>query len=159
MSTNSFIGIKTPDNKIKGIYCHWDGYIENNGLVLQKYYDNEDKINQLINLGSISSLGIEIGTKTDFNNPGNTDLNTIAYHRDRGEDLEIQVYDNPKKLHNYGCYEYAYIYDPDEKKWLLFDLDTDTYKDLEPIINNYIINNKHGINDYVERLSKLKPMK
>ena len=37
MATRSFIGIVEED-KIKGIYCHWDGYPENVGAILNGHY-------------------------------------------------------------------------------------------------------------------------
>ena len=37
MSTNSFIAYKE-NNKITGIYCHWDGYLEYNGDMLKTLY-------------------------------------------------------------------------------------------------------------------------
>ena len=37
MGTRSMIAIQNPYNKqIKAVYCHWDGYLEHNGSLLQK---------------------------------------------------------------------------------------------------------------------------
>lgn len=58
MSTNSLIAMKTSDGKVKAVYCHWDGYLGYVGRILINYYDNLDKVKTLINLGSISSLGV-----------------------------------------------------------------------------------------------------
>ena len=33
MATRSAIGMKTPEGKIKAIYCHWDGYVDNLSLI------------------------------------------------------------------------------------------------------------------------------
>jgi len=49
----------------KSVYCHWDGYLEHNGEILQKHYDSA-KANQLVALGDISSLRPEIGEKHAF---------------------------------------------------------------------------------------------
>lgn len=43
MSTRSTIGIRHEDGSVTKIYCHWDGYIEWNGAILQKYYNTADK--------------------------------------------------------------------------------------------------------------------
>ena len=58
MSTRSSIAIKNEDGSIDAIYCHNDGYLTNNGAILYKNYQDPAKVQQLINLGSISSLGI-----------------------------------------------------------------------------------------------------
>ena len=78
----------------KSVYCHWDGYLEHNGEILQKHYDSA-KANQLVALGDISSLRSEIGEKHAFSKlevpmDGEAydklygDMTTF-YGRDRGE--------------------------------------------------------------------------
>jgi hypothetical protein len=64
MSTNSRIGVMHGD-KVKSIYCHWDGYLEHNGQILDQYYDSA-KANQLVSLGDMSSLRPSIGEKHAF---------------------------------------------------------------------------------------------
>jgi hypothetical protein len=49
----------------KSVYCHWDGYLEHNGAILQEHYDSS-KANQLVALGDLSSLRPEIGEKHAF---------------------------------------------------------------------------------------------
>jgi len=93
MGTRSAIGIYH-GNKIKGIYCHWDGYLSHNVQILQKYY-NSPKTNQLIALGNVSFLAPEIGEKHPFS-VFDTDMTseefdskyqdmTTFYGRDRNE--------------------------------------------------------------------------
>lgn len=58
MSTRSFIGYKEGENKYKGIYCHFDGYIKQGvGETLLTHYQDEGKVKKLIALGDLSSLG------------------------------------------------------------------------------------------------------
>ena len=58
MSTNSMIGILNDDNKtVTAIYCHWDGYISNNGYLLSAFWKDKKKAESLIKVGSISGLG------------------------------------------------------------------------------------------------------
>ena len=64
MSTNSRIGIMHGD-KVKSVYCHWDGYLEHNGQILQDHY-NSAKANMLVALGDLSSLRPELGEKHAF---------------------------------------------------------------------------------------------
>ena len=67
MSTRSRIGIEFENGTVASIYCHWDGYPDNNGVILLEHYQDVEKIKQLIELGDISSLAPEIGEKHDFN--------------------------------------------------------------------------------------------
>ena len=60
MSTRSRIGVMHGD-KLKSVYCHWDGYLQHNGQLLQDHYDSA-KANHLVSLGYISSLKEETGT-------------------------------------------------------------------------------------------------
>lgn len=84
MGTRSRIGIKNADETITSIYCHWDGYPDHNGQILMEHYTNEGKIQKLMALGDLSTLGKEIGEPHDFNN--RVDGWCTAYGRDRGEE-------------------------------------------------------------------------
>lgn len=50
MSTRSTIGIKE-NGIIRSIYCHWDGYPENNGKILYEHYNSKEKVEELLRLG------------------------------------------------------------------------------------------------------------
>jgi hypothetical protein len=110
MATRSVIAMEK-DDVIFSAYCHWDGYLENNGEILNKHYRNPEKILQLISLGDMSSLGSEIGEKHDFDNREHKDW-TCYYGRDRGEDgTESKTWDNRKAMieHHWDC-EYFYLW-------------------------------------------------
>jgi len=64
MGTRSRIGIMHGD-KVKSIYCNWDGYLEHNGQILQKHY-NSARANMLVALGDMSSLGPVLGQAHPF---------------------------------------------------------------------------------------------
>ena len=85
MGTRSRIGVMHGD-KVKSVYCHWDGYLEHNGKILQENYDSA-KANQLVALGDLSSLDKEVaipeGIAHSFQVP--LDGITVFYGRDRGE--------------------------------------------------------------------------
>lgn len=85
MATRSRIGIYNADGTITGIYCHWDGYPENNGKILVDHYTSITKIRKLLKLGNLSSLGPEIGSKHGFND--RTDDECTFYRRDRGDKI------------------------------------------------------------------------
>ena len=119
MATRSNIAMKTKEGKIVSVYCHWDGYVANNGKILLENYTDIDKIEALVALGSLSSLGFVIGEKQDFNDRDTCkDEWTLAYHRDRGEELSIQQYDDiPSWIAEME--EYAYLWNGQE--WLVND--------------------------------------
>ena len=72
MATRSVIA-KLDDRGIQAIYCHNDGYLSNNGKILDQHYQNEVKVDNLIAQGDCSSLK-------------DTIEDTIFYMRDRGEE-------------------------------------------------------------------------
>lgn len=84
MSTRSIIGVTQKDLTIKAIYCHFDGYLSGVGQTLADHYQDPAKIEALINLGDLSSLGEEIGEKHEFGVKIEEPWCT-AYGRDRGE--------------------------------------------------------------------------
>jgi len=64
MGTRSRIGVMHGDI-VKSVYCHWDGYLEHNGAILQEHY-NSAKANNLVALGDLSALRPEIGDQHSF---------------------------------------------------------------------------------------------
>jgi len=83
MGTRSRIGVMHGNN-CKSVYCHWDGYLENNGRILFEHYDST-KANFLVALGDLSSLQANIGEKHDFDDRRAGDTQCTFYGRDRGE--------------------------------------------------------------------------
>ena len=88
MATRSRIAIENQDGTVTSIYCHFDGYLSGVGKKLFEHYDRE-KTEKLIELGDISALG-------------ESTLWTIAYHRDRNEDLNFKTFPNVEDLFDYG---------------------------------------------------------
>ena len=94
MGTRSRIGVMHGD-KVKSVYCHWDGYLSHNGRLLQDHYDSA-KANHLVAMGDLSSLGRVIGEAHPFS-PHTTAEDKALYEaareagyctfyaRDRGE--------------------------------------------------------------------------
>ena len=93
MGTRSRIGVMHGDI-VKSVYCHWDGYLEHNGAILQEHY-NSAKANELVSLGDLSSLRPSIGVEhafsrfeTEMSQENYDDLYgdmCTFYGRDRGE--------------------------------------------------------------------------
>ena len=121
MGTRSAIGYKTPEGKVRGIYCHYDGYIAHNGKILQEHYQAAYKVAQLVELGDMSTMGEEVGRQVDFNDRSAHQGQCVYYGRDRGEsDVETQTYETIGDFVDAfaGC-EYFYIYA--NGKWLVHD--------------------------------------
>lgn len=110
MATRSTIAIQRQDGTVAQVYCHWDGYLDHNGSILHQHYQDPAKIEQLIALGDVSSLGNEIGTKHDFDNAPRGECN--FYGRDRGEKgTEARVFRNFEQYQREAQFEeYDYIF-------------------------------------------------
>lgn len=121
MATRSTIAMEQPDGRVMQVYCHWDGYLDNNGRILQEHYTDRAKVLALMMLGSISSLREEIGQAHDFDERyADTDPRakwTVAYGRDRGEDnVDANVYkDFADYKANHQYEEYEYIFRSDDR--------------------------------------------
>ena len=95
MGTRSAIGIEHHNGKIEAVYCHWDGYISNNGKILLNNYDR-DKTLTLMTMGEVSSLKSEIGEKHDFDDRSEETKDWCKfYRRDRDEtDVDSRTFDD-----------------------------------------------------------------
>jgi hypothetical protein len=120
MGTRSTIALEFADGTVQQVYCHWDGYLEYNGKMLQKHYSNPFILRDLIDLGDISSLKPTVGTKHAFSHFG-TEMKqeeydalygemTTFYGRDRGEtgtdSKKFKSYEDYIANHQYEEYEY-----------------------------------------------------
>lgn len=99
MATRSTIALEYADGTVDQVYCHWDGYLDNNGKLLQEHYTNPFKVQALMDLGDLSSLGPELGEEHEFDCPAHIKYGTPEYEawseakqgvctfygRDRGE--------------------------------------------------------------------------
>ena len=111
MGTRSTIAIENADGTVTGIYCHWDGYLSNNGRILAENYTDEAKVRKLIALGNLSSLGPYIGNQHDFDNAPTLSCN--AYGRDRGEpDQAAATAHNWRQFSVENGQEYDYLFTP-----------------------------------------------
>ena len=73
MATRSTIAIEREDGSVAQVYCHYDGGLDHNGALLDQYWSNPEKLEQLIALGDLSSLNKSLA-------------GCIFYSRDRGQD-------------------------------------------------------------------------
>jgi hypothetical protein len=121
MGTRSTIALEFADGTVQQVYCHWDGYLENNGTILRDHYSDPYKLRDLIDLGDLSSLGTQIGSQHPFS-PHFDEGSKLAYDkameegactfygRDRGEKgvaaKQFKSYADYVANHQYEEYEY-----------------------------------------------------
>lgn len=101
MSTHSRLRMVLPNGKtLKPIYCHWDGYPSNMLSLLNTHYNTIEKAEELLSLGNLSYLEERVKPDPEedhsFERPAKGV--TVAYHRDRGEDLEFS---DDRESYNY----------------------------------------------------------
>jgi hypothetical protein len=80
MGTRSTIAIEFADNSVSQVYCHWDGYLENNGQILETYYMDPFKVRSLVELGGFSSLRETVAETAE------------GVYSQRGEEVAINRY-------------------------------------------------------------------
>ena len=114
MSTRSFIATNNPPTSyVSGIYCHFDGYPDHHGPILKNHYTTQEKVLQLLDLGSISVLAPEIGEKHSFQSPNENWV--LAYHRDGGEEYDEWMEYNSEDDARMNCFsdlgvDFAYLF-------------------------------------------------
>ncbi len=57
MSTRSKIGIQNKDKSVTSIYCNYDGYLFGVGVILNRCYQTEDEVRELMKLGDMIEIG------------------------------------------------------------------------------------------------------
>ena len=155
MGTRSMIAIQNPYSKdIRAVYCHWDGYLEHNGAILNEHYSTSPKVNNLIAMGDLSSLQAEIGDKHAFSQFELTDPAEIEAHkkltetqctfytRDRGEVAPFKVFPTLKEAERYFegswceyfyCFKYSKADDYQTGEWY-YKKEGERWKKLAPAI-------------------------
>lgn len=132
MATRSAIGIRLNNDKIKAVYCHYDGYPEGVGKTLLEHYDGKTNATKLISLGDISVLDKSMSKPAGhtFNKPVNG--YSVFYGRDRGEkNTKAKIYDSVKDIFNKLGSEYVYVLE--NNQWMYASEDN---QKLRPLIDN-----------------------
>jgi len=145
MGTRSTIALEYADSTVHQVYCHWDGYLDHNGRILFEHYKDPFKLRDLMDLGSVSSLGREIGEQHPFS-PHTSKEDEAAYNaaqeagwctiyaRDRGETgvqaKKFKDFEDYVANHQYEEYEYILRTDG---KWYV-STDNGVYTELETLL-------------------------
>ena len=132
MGTRSTIALEYADGTVEQIYCHWDGYLSNNGQILARHYSDPFKVRQLMDLGDMSSLGERIGTQHAFDKAPEGEC--TFYLRDRNEQgckaKKFKDYADYVENHQYEEYEYILRQVDGKAVWFVADHDN-VYETLE----------------------------
>ena len=136
MGTRSTIALEFADGTVQQVYCHWDGYLEHNGKILQEHYSDPFKLRELIDLGDLSSLRPNIGTQHAFSHfelraeevAGYKQLTEdmcTFYGRDRKESgcgaRKFKDYLDYAENHQYEEFEYILRACGDKAVWFVSD--------------------------------------
>jgi len=102
------IALEYADGTVGQVYCHWDGYLDHNGKILQEHYSDPFKLRELIDLGDLSSLAPSIGSQHAFGKAPEGEC--TFYGRDRNESgcgaKRFKDYEDYVANHQYEEYEY-----------------------------------------------------
>ncbi len=149
MSTRSYIVKENQDGTYTGIYCHSDGYLSYNGVMLLNYYQDREKVEKLISLGHMSSLHEKVDpdpTKPhSFNYDERQGDVCVFYGRDRGEkgqeahQVALESIDDPESWISY-CYVYGL-----DNKWKFFRCGElkEGLKDLQEAVDKEVYNKEN----------------
>lgn len=85
MGTRSDIIVRRADGKWHRIYCHWDGYLENNGKILFDHYTSQRAVEKLVASGDMSKLDVKCSKPKGHTFDKPVAGYTVYYGRDRGE--------------------------------------------------------------------------
>ena len=113
MGTRALIGYLDTDQtpvKLTTTYNHYDGYPENLGVGLEKFYNSDAKAEEISNIGYISYLDPETG-EWDAKNKSNPDVVTLPDNFN--EAMEEIAYEIDKMGADYG-----YIWDNENEEWI-----------------------------------------
>ena len=134
MGTRSRIGLRIAPDQIISVYCHYDGYIQNNGRILQKHYKTKEAVQRLdrwrwdvlttyqAHLGFCATKIIKAdGTKEVIymEHPDGSWMMDIEkeeegpqYYTERGEEVEIMVSTFDEFLDDTLGEEWCYLFSP-----------------------------------------------
>lgn len=120
MGTRSDIIVERADGKWARIYCHWDGYLSHNGVILQEHFATQERAEALVALGDISSLKPSIEKPEGHTFDNAVDGHTVFYGRDRGEtDAAARIFDTLSEAWpEEGAWtEFTYVWSAERQAW------------------------------------------
>lgn len=108
MGTPANIVAKTSEGRWGVTYVNYDGYLNSAGLMLHDHYTDQAKVDALLALGHLSSLGETLDPK-----------DTESYSRDRGEeDVDTDYFESFQEAWSYAKESHGHhLYAWDGQAW------------------------------------------
>lgn len=137
MSTTASIAKVEKDGTVTSIYCNFDGDLECVGRILFENYTDEDKVDNLLRMGDVSSLGQSLEApeaikRFKFNALFSDEYrslpedeqkrlkdemfdfsHSIFYKRDNGEQTSARTYSSVREWFDSARENYNYLFDTD----------------------------------------------
>jgi len=115
MGTRSFICKENQDGTYTTSYCHYDGYPDHNGKILVTYYNERQKVEELLSFGDMSVLAERVIPDSETIHTFSESQKNVCvfYGRDRGEkNTQAKKYLMSELLKNVdeSWIEYCYIF-------------------------------------------------
>ena len=66
MGTRSYIALQIEEDEYLTIFCHYNGYPDDNGAILAEHYDKQEKVESLIQLGDLYFLRSKLEPNPDL---------------------------------------------------------------------------------------------
>ena len=126
--------MKTSEDTYKGVYCHYDGYLDYNGVMLLEHYNSKERVEELLSYGNISSLREKItpekGSTHSFDKP-DKDV-TVFYGRDRGEKGQEAFTCTKEELTDpHSWINYIYVFD--NGNWYYSEIEHYGFSEFRPL--------------------------
>lgn len=109
MGTRSMIVSLESDKTVKAVYCHHDGYLSHNGMILNNVYYKKEHVNKLIEKKYFSSLP---STLEDLENKPVSKHDEIELYNDLDS-----FFDDYSSYDGYTDIEHFYIFDQVNETW------------------------------------------
>ena len=110
MATRSRIGYVLKDDSIVSVYHHWDGYPEWLGNILNKHYNEDSKVRELIDGGDMSSCYSDNEYDSEKEEFVKRDPKP-TYYSERGEDVPPRISQTLSELAEIDCgEEFVYLW-------------------------------------------------
>ena len=117
MGTRSFIAKEVGPDQYRTIYCQLDGYLEEVGVKLVQYFDTEEQLDRLLDMGDVYSLQAKFDPDPSLPHEfGNRQKGvTVFFGRDYGEDnCAATIMTMDELMENEPWCEFLYIFKPNE---------------------------------------------
>lgn len=156
MSTRSIIAKQVDEDKYLTIFCHYNGYPDDNGATLVKHYNTPERVDALLALGDLEVLceKIEPTPQTahtaDVPQPGVTVAMQRDMHLSGCEAVEMTREELIEP--EYEGIEYTYVFSQDGK-WLYFPTGEEyEWRDLKEDLENNTIHLAEPDEELMEEL-------